>query len=212
MRLGRLRSKNAAFCVCVSRPAMGPKPVAINPNKRSAKHLFKHAFRGSLLVVQQHIRPTVSDVCQTSQAAVNPTFIFKIASILLFLPYQQGNNGNPTKTLSSPSQTHKSMSYTIRTSWITPHHFIFRELISVIITPPITPNNFWRFNKRNSQEKLHLLVLSLLGGSTPPITPKYSQRINWHNQFTSVTPENSRGLNCVILMGPMVLNRSRTVH
>ena len=28
---------------------------------------------------------------------------------------------------------------TIRTAWITPHHLIFRELISVIITPPITP-------------------------------------------------------------------------
>ena len=61
--------------------------------------------------------------------------------------------------------------HTIWTSWITPHHFIFRELISVVITPPITPNYFWGFNKRNSQEKLHLLVLSLLGRSTPPITP-----------------------------------------
>ena len=42
---------------------------------------------------------------------------------------------------------------------------------------------FWGFNKRNSQESLHLLVLSLLGRSTPPITPKYSLRINWRNKF-----------------------------
>ena len=40
----------------------------------------------------------------------------------------------------------------IRTSWITPHHLTFQELISVIISPPITPNKFWGFNKRNNQE------------------------------------------------------------
>ena len=34
---------------------------------------------------------------------------------------------------------------------------IFQELMSVIISPPITPNKFWGFNKRNSQEKLHHL-------------------------------------------------------
>ena len=72
---------------------------------------------------------------------------------------------------------------TIRTSWITPHHFIFRELISVLITPPITPNNYWGFSKRYFQEKLNLLVLPLIGRRTPPITPKYSQRINWRNKF-----------------------------
>ena len=70
---------------------------------------------------------------------------------------------------------------------------------------PITPNNFWGFNKHNSQAKLHHLVLSLLGRSTPRLHPKYSQRINWRNKFTSVTPKNSRRINCVILMGPMVL-------
>ena len=74
-----------------------------------------------------------------------------------------------------------TLSSTIRSSWITLHHFIFGVLISVIFTLPITPNNFWGFNKRNSQEKLHALVLSLLGRITPPITPKYSQRINWRN-------------------------------
>ena len=42
----------------------------------------------------------------------------------------------------------------------------FRELISAIISPPITPNNnynFWGVNKRNSQENSHHPVLSLLG-------------------------------------------------
>ena len=52
---------------------------------------------------------------------------------------------------------------TIRTSWITLHHFIFQESLSVIATPPITPNRFWGFNKRNSQEKSHHPVLSLSG-------------------------------------------------
>ena len=47
-----------------------------------------------------------------------------------------------------------------------------------MITLLIRPNNFSGFNKRNSQEKLHLLVLSLSGRITPPITPKYSQGIN----------------------------------
>ena len=61
---------------------------------------------------------------------------------------------------------------TIRTSWSTLHHFIIRELTSVINTPPIKPTNFWGFAKRNSQEKLHLFVLSLLGRSTPPIATK----------------------------------------
>ena len=46
----------------------------------------------------------------------------------------------------------RSPHLTIRTSWITPHHFIFQELISVIISLPITPNNFWGFKKRNSQK------------------------------------------------------------
>ena len=30
---------------------------------------------------------------------------------------------------------------------------LFQQLVSVIITPLITPNNFWGFNKRSSQEK-----------------------------------------------------------
>ena len=42
-----------------------------------------------------------------------------------------------------------------------------------------------------------------LGRSTLPITPKHSQIIKWCDNFISVTPENSRGINCVILMGPM---------
>ena len=71
----------------------------------------------------------------------------------------------------------------IRTSWITLPHFILGEFISAIIAPPTTPNNFWGVNERNFQKNLHLLVLSLLGRITPPITPKYSQRINWRNKF-----------------------------
>ena len=76
-----------------------------------------------------------------------------------------------------------SFQNTIRTSGITLHHFIFRQLISVIITPPIPPNNFSGFNKRSSQENCTFLCFSLLGRSTPPITPKYSQRISWRNRF-----------------------------
>ena len=62
-----------------------------------------------------------------------------------------------------------------------------------MITPPITLNNFWRFNKRNSQEKLHVLVLSLLGRSTPPITPKYSQRIYWGNKVSPLLHQEILG-------------------
>ena len=61
--------------------------------------------------------------------------------------------------------------------------FYFQELISVIITPPITPNHFWGFNKRNSQERLHQPVLSLSGKITPSFTPKYSQGIKWRSEF-----------------------------
>ena len=70
---------------------------------------------------------------------------------------------------------------------------------------PITPNNFWGFNTRNSQGKLHLLVLSLLGRSTPPTTPNYSQRTNWPNKFHLCYNRKFSGNNCVILKGPMVL-------
>ena len=41
---------------------------------------------------------------------------------------------------------------TIRTSWITLPDSVLGELISVISTPPITPNILWGFNKRNFQE------------------------------------------------------------
>ena len=51
-----------------------------------------------------------------------------------------------------------SLCDTIRTSWISPHHFIFQEFISVIISPTITPNKFWGFNKRNSQESYATLA------------------------------------------------------
>ena len=50
-------------------------------------------------------------------------------------------------------------------------NFIFEEMISVIITPPITPDIFWGFDKPNTQEKLHCLVLSLLRKITPSFTP-----------------------------------------
>ena len=43
-------------------------------------------------------------------------------------------------------------------------HSIFRELISVIIAQPFTPNKLRGFNKRNS------LALSLLGKITPSFT------------------------------------------
>ena len=36
--------------------------------------------------------------------------------------------------------------------------YFFQELVSVIISPPITPNKFWGFNKRNSQENYTTLA------------------------------------------------------
>ena len=41
---------------------------------------------------------------------------------------------------------------TIQTSRTALPHIIFPQLINVIITPPITPNNFWGFNKLDCHE------------------------------------------------------------
>ena len=98
----------------------------------------------------------------------------------------------------------KSGQITIRTSWITLHHFTFQELIGVIISPPITPNKFWGFNKHNSQD--NYITLSC------PYQEILHNLLHQHIlresigvvNFTSVTPENSWGINCVILAGPMV--------
>ena len=81
------------------------------------------------------------------------------------------------------------------------------ELIGVIITPPITPTPFWGFHKRNSQEKLHLVVLSLLGKITQGITPKKPWELIGLINFTMATPENSWGVNCVILEGTVVFDK-----
>ena len=76
--------------------------------------------------------------------------------------------------------------------------------ISVIISPPITTNQFWGFNKRNSQEKLHHPALSLSG----KLHNLLHRNILWEFalviNFTSVTPEKSWGINSVILEGLMV--------
>ena len=60
---------------------------------------------------------------------------------------------------------------------------IFQELISVIISPPITPNKFWGFHKCNSQKNLHHPVLSRLGRIAQSFTPNNSQGVNWLNKF-----------------------------
>ena len=72
----------------------------------------------------------------------------------------------------------------------------FENWFGVIITPPITPNNnFWRVNRRNSQEKNTLCCL------VPPrkeYTVYYTNKLsgNWlASFFTSVTLENSWGSN-----------------
>ena len=113
-----------------------------------------NSFRGSILT---------SPVCSSVGFALPP----RLASNSGFLE----KTGSDSKVI------------TIRTYWITPHHFIFQELFRVIISPPITPNKFWGFNKRNSQEKLHHPVLSPLGQSAQSVTPKYSQVINWRHKF-----------------------------
>ena len=63
-----------------------------------------------------------------------------------------------------------------------------QELISVIITLPITPNKFWGLNKRNSQEKITPPCLVPFRKITQSFTPKDSQGITWCNNFTSITP------------------------
>ena len=50
---------------------------------------------------------------------------------------------------------------------------MFSSPIRVVITPPITPNNFWGFSKRNSPGKITpCCLLSLLGKITYVITPR----------------------------------------
>ena len=93
----------------------------------------------------------------------------------------------------------------------TPPHIspsIFTTRFWVVAGPTITPNKFWGFNKRNSQENYSTLSCPdqkyYTIFHTNSFTPKYSQGISWRNKFTSVTPENSWGISCVILAGPMV--------
>ena len=71
-----------------------------------------------------------------------------------------------------------------------------------LITPPITPNKFRGFSKRNSQEQLHHPVLSLLGKLHSLLHQNILREFIGVINVTSVTPENSWGINCVI---PMVL-------
>ena len=79
----------------------------------------------------------------------------------------------------------------------------FRSL--VIITMPITPKNFWRFNTCNFNEKAHLLVLSLLGKDYTIFDTKNSQEFIGVIHVSAVTPESSWGICfCVILEGPML--------
>ena len=94
---------------------------------------------------------------------------------------------------------------TIQTSWITLPDSIWGELIRAIITPPITPKiisgefvsvisrkncTFWSYHsQRRLRHGLHRKILTELIGVI---------------HFTSGTPENSWGINCVILEGPMV--------
>ena len=85
-----------------------------------------------------------------------------------------------------------------------PLHFS-RIIISVIITPPITPNNFWGFNKRNSPGKITpSCVVPLRKEHTTELHQNILREFIGAMHFTSVTTENSRGIKCVILMGLMV--------
>ena len=60
---------------------------------------------------------------------------------------------NPIET--GPGQfLHSQLRAAIRTPRSTLPHLILQEFVSGIITLPITPNNFWRYNKHNSQAKM----------------------------------------------------------
>ena len=66
---------------------------------------------------------------------------------------------------------------TIRTSFHFPILFCDSELISVVMSPPTTPNNSWGFNRRNkntnAQENYTTLSFPL-GKMIPFFTPKDS--------------------------------------
>ena len=85
-------------------------------------------------------------------------------------------------------------SYTIRNSWITFHHFIFRELFFVIISSWLTSKNAGRIILRNSSD-----VLLYLSSSDVIITSDYlgelfTVKISW-----ALHQNISRRINFAIL-------------
>ena len=84
--------------------------------------------------------------------------------------------------------------------------------MSVIISPPITPNKSWGFNKRNSQEITPPCLVPILGNITQSFTPKYSQGINWRNEchlgYTRNRARGDRALVKTIFEAPKCLQNS----
>ena len=78
------------------------------------------------------------------------------------------------------------------------------EVLDRILSTPITRNSFWGDRKRNFQEKSSPSCLVSLGMIPPLITTKNPQITNWCHDLTSVTPENSWGIESATLEGPMV--------
>ena len=54
--------------------------------------------------------------------------------------------------------------------------------MNVIISPPITPNKFWGFKKRNSQDNDTTLSCPYEENYIIPYTKRFSG-INWRNKF-----------------------------
>ena len=69
-----------------------------------------------------------------------------------------------------------------------------------------------RFNKRNSQEKLHHPILSLLGKLHHLLHQYILREFIGVINLTSVRTENSWGINCVILEGPKVPLGPKLLH
>ena len=71
----------------------------------------------------------------------------------------------------------------------------------------ITPNNCWGFNKRNFQGNYTSLRRPSWERAHHRLHQNILRELIGVMNFTSVTPENSRGINCVIQMGPMVITK-----
>ena len=79
--------------------------------------------------------------------------------------------------------------------------FYCQESINVIITPPITLDKFWGFNKSVFPGKFTPPCLVPVRKNYTIFYTTYSQGINWRNRFHFGSTRKYWGIDCVVLEG-----------